>query len=97
MFYVFLISTEEAHLQYCLVVTWLVPRQTAAVSAHVLCTPYNHAPIYIVTSLEAIKVGCILCLAVTCHLHFLGRNDRDLLRANVVTRGVERIPKYESV
>ena len=26
------------------VVTWLVPRETAVVSAHVLCTPYNHAP-----------------------------------------------------
>ena len=26
------------------------------------------------------------CLAVTCHLHF-GQNDRDFLRATVVTRG----------
>ena len=26
------------------------------------------------------------CLAVTCHLHFW-QNDRDLLRANAVTRG----------
>ena len=26
------------------------------------------------------------CLAVTCHLHFW-QNDRDLLRATVVTRG----------
>ena len=25
-----------------LVVAWLVPRETAAVSAQVLCTPYNH-------------------------------------------------------
>ena len=36
------------------------------------------------------------CLAVTCHLHFW-QNDRDFLRATVVTRGwnagVERIPK----
>ena len=32
-------------------VTWLVPRETVAVSAHVLCTPYNHAPVYKVTSL----------------------------------------------
>ena len=24
--------------------TWLVPHETAAVSAQVLCTPYNHAP-----------------------------------------------------
>ena len=34
------------------------------------------------------------CLAVTCHLHFW-QNYRDLLCATVVTRGVERIPKYE--
>ena len=27
------------------VVTWLVPRESAALSAHVLCTPYNHAPV----------------------------------------------------
>ena len=27
------------------VLTRLVPRETAAVSAHVLCTPYNHAPV----------------------------------------------------
>ena len=35
------------------------------------------------------------CLAVTCHLHFW-QNDRDFLRATVVTRGVEWIPKSES-
>ena len=26
------------HIQRCLVVTWLVPRETAAISTHVLCT-----------------------------------------------------------
>ena len=31
----------------------------------------------------------------SCHLHFW-QNDRDLLRATAVTRGVERIPKEES-
>ena len=36
-----------------MVVTWLVPHETAAVSAHVLCTPYNHAPVYSVISFEA--------------------------------------------
>ena len=41
-------------LVHCLVVTWLVPRETAAVSPHVLCTPYNHSPVYSVTSFEAI-------------------------------------------
>ena len=32
------------------------------------------------------------CLGVICHLHFW-QNDRGLLRANAVTRGVRRIPK----
>ena len=36
----------------CLLVTWLVHRKTAAVSAQVLCTPYNHAPIYSSTSFK---------------------------------------------
>ena len=30
--------------------------------------------------------ACFNCLAVTCHLHFW-QNDRDFLRATVVTRG----------
>ena len=29
---------------------WLVPRETAAVSAQVLCTPYNHAPCHFMQS-----------------------------------------------
>ena len=34
------------------VLTWLVPHETAAVSAHsvILCTPYNHAPCYFIQS-----------------------------------------------
>ena len=63
-----------------------MPRETAAVSAQVLCTPNNHAPVYSVTSFEATCVGCMLCLTVTCHPHFW-RNDRDFLRATAVTRG----------
>ena len=43
-------------------VTWLVPRKTAAVSVHVLNTPYNRATVYSVTSFEAAYVGC------SCHL-----------------------------
>ena len=39
-------------LQPCFVVTWLVPCETAAVSVHVLCTPYNHKPAYNVTFFE---------------------------------------------
>ena len=62
---------------------WLVPHETAAISAHVLCTPYNHAPCHFMQS-HIRKVYA--CLAVTCHMHFW-QNDRDLLRATVVTRG----------
>ena len=62
---------------------WLVPHETAAISAQVLCTPYNHAPCHFMQS-HILKVYA--CLAVTCHLHFW-QNDRDLLRATVVTRG----------
>ena len=44
---------------------WLVPRETAAVSAQVLCTPYNHAPWHFMQS-HIRKVYA--CLAVTCTL-----------------------------
>ena len=37
-------------------------------------------------SIKATYVRCMRVLAVTCHLHFW-QNDRDLLRATVVTRG----------
>ena len=62
---------------------WLVPHEIAAISAQVLCTPYNHAPCHFMQS-QMRKVYA--CLAVTCHLHFWP-NDRDLLRATAVTRG----------
>ena len=62
---------------------WLVPHETAAVSAQVLCTPYNHASCHFMQS-HIHKVYA--CLAVTCHLHFW-QNDRGLLRATAVTRG----------
>ena len=65
---------------------WLVPHETAAVSAQVLCTPYNHAPCHFMQS--HIRKG-YACLAVTCHLHFW-QSDRDLLRATAVTRGWNR-------
>ena len=61
----------------------MVPHETAAVSAQVLCTSYNHAPCHFMQS-HICKVH--VCLAVTCHLHFW-QNDRDLLRATVVTQG----------
>ena len=44
-------------LQPCLVVTWLVPCETAPISLHVLWTPYNCAPIYRVTLFKATYVG----------------------------------------
>ena len=62
---------------------WLVPHKTEAISAQVLCTPYNHAPCHFMQS-HIRKVYAYL--AVTCHLHFW-QNDRDLLRATAVTRG----------
>ena len=33
-------------LRRCLVVTWLASHETAAVSAHVLCTPYSQPHVY---------------------------------------------------
>ena len=62
---------------------WLVPHETAAVSAQVLRTPYNHALCHFMQRHIRKVYGC---LAVTCHLHFW-QNDRDLVRATVVTRG----------
>ena len=62
---------------------WLVPHETAAVWAQVLCTPYNHAPCHIMQS-HIRKVYA--CSAVTCHLHFW-QNHWDLLRVTAVTRG----------
>ena len=62
---------------------WLVPHETAAISAQVLCTTYNHAPCHFMQS-HMRKVYA--CLAVTCHLH-VWQNDRDLLRVTAVTRG----------
>ena len=46
---------------------WLVPHETAAVSAHVLSTPYNHVPCHVMQS--RIRKVCA-CLAVACHMHF---------------------------
>ena len=69
--------------QCYLVVAWVVPPETAAVSAQVLCTPFHHALCHFMQS-HICKVYA--CLSVTCHLHFW-QNDWDLLRATAVTRG----------
>ena len=62
---------------------WLVPRETAAISAQVLCTQYNLAACHFMQS-HMRKVHA--CLDVTSHLHFW-QNDRCLLSATAVTRG----------
>ena len=74
----FWISTEVVYLQHCLIVTWLVPRETAAVSIQ-WCTVSRHFMLSHIRRVHA-------CLAVTCNLHFW-QNGRDLLRATAVTRG----------
>ena len=58
--------------------------RTAAVSAHVLCTPYSHTPVYSVIQSHTRKV--LVCFAVACHL-YLWHNDRDHLRATEVRLG----------
>ena len=82
IFYIFIYPPKWCTTDIA-VLTWLVPHETAAISAQVLCTPYNHAPCHFMQS-HIRKV--YTCLAVTCHLHFW-QNDRDLLRAAAVTRG----------
>ena len=56
--------------------------RNAAVSAHVLCTPFNHALVYSIISIKATYV----CLAVTCHMHFW-QNGRYLVCATAVKQG----------
>ena len=68
---------------YYLVVARLVPRETAAVSAAVTSTPFNHAPVYTVTSFKAVEVGSFV---FSCNLSpVLWQNDLDLLLATAVT------------
>ena len=72
------------YLQRCLIVIWLVPRETAAISARSVyvvqpCTMSRHFMQIHIRMVHA-------CLVVTCHLHFW-QNDRDLLRATAVTQG----------
>ena len=72
----------------CLVVAWLMPRETATVSAHVLCTPCNHALVYRVTLFEATYVGaCVFCCILPLALQSDRFSGRNLLRATAVTLG----------
>ena len=61
-----------------------VSRETVAVSAHVICTPYSHAPVY--SFIQNHKRRVHVRLGVTCRLLFW-QNDPDLLCATAVTRG----------
>ena len=73
--------SSEVVIQHCLVVIWLVPRKTAVVSAHILCTPESHAPVY-----SAIfKATYDAFLAATWHLH-LWQYAQGLLHATAVTQ-----------
>ena len=74
--------------QRYLVVTWLVPCETAAVSVQVLYPPCNSLQCHIIQS----HIGRVcVCLAVNCHLHFW-QNNQDLLRY-CMNEGMQQIPK----
>ena len=80
----FWISTEVVYLRRCLVVTWLVSRETAAVWPHFVYTmqPWTMSRHFMQSHIRRLYA----CLAVTCYLHFW-QNDRDLsLCATAVTR-----------
>ena len=72
------------YLQDCSDVTWLVPCETAAVSARSVytiqpCTMSRH---FMQSHIRYVHA----CLAVNCHLHFC-QNGQYLLRAAAVIRG----------
>ena len=77
-FYSMFFNTHQSGvLTNCLLITWLVPYETAAITAHTLCAPYNHAQVYIVTSSEATQVRSMrVC-----------QSEWDLLYAAAVTQG----------
>ena len=58
---------------------WLVPHETAAISALSEYTIHHH---FMESHIRKVYV----CLAVTCHLRF-GQNGQDLLCATAVTQG----------
>ena len=76
--------TCDCSLKHCLDLTWLVPRETAAVPARSVYTVQPCTSLHYFMKSHIRRVHT--CLAVTCHLHFW-QNDRGLLRATVVTRG----------
>ena len=78
----------------CLIVKWLVPRETAAFLA---CSLYTIQPCTVSRYFMQSHIRRVhACLVVTCHLHFW-QNDRDLLHATAVTQGwIEGILEWES-
>ena len=75
------------HLQLRLVVTWLVPCETAAILAHVMCTWYLKPCTSLQCHFMQSQIHRVhMCLAVTGHLHFW-QNDWDLLCATAVMQG----------
>ena len=80
----FWIPTAAVYLQRSLVLTSLVQRETAAISARSVytiqpCTMSRH---FMQSQIRKVHA----CLTVTCHLHFW-QNGWDLFRAAAVTRG----------
>ena len=64
----FWISIKVVYMQCCLVVTWLVPRETAAFSTFSVYTiqPCTMSRYFIENYIRRVQA----CLAVTCYLHF---------------------------
>ena len=83
----FWISTKVVYLQRCLILTWLVPRETDAILA---CSLYTVRQRTVSRHFMQIHIHRVhACLAVTCHLH-LWQNDQDLLCVTAVTQGWNR-------
>ena len=91
--FLFSISIKVVCLKSYLVVIWLVPRETAAVSS-MFCVRHTKVHQFTV-SLHAKPQSVHVPVAITCNLH-LWQNDRDLLRVTTVTRGWNGCLKYES-
>ena len=63
------LNTHQSGCSAGSVVTWLVPWETAAVLAQVLCTPFNHAPVYCVhhsTMHQFIVYTIQPCISLLC-------------------------------
>jgi len=68
------------------VATGLMPHEAAAVSALVLCIPFNHEPDYCQCHFISSHIRTVhVRLFVTCHLHF-GQNDQEPLSATAIAR-----------